>query len=67
MIGAYPARAKYEWELMGKPSKSVGPQDYVAPVRRVDRPADIREGRWGVRAGQGAAGVSRLCARRRRK
>jgi hypothetical protein len=35
-----------EWKLVGQPSKSVGTQDFVTTVRRVDRPADIREARW---------------------
>ena len=35
-----------EWELTGQPIKSVGTQDYVATIRRVDRPADMREERW---------------------
>ena len=35
-----------EWELMGRPAKSVGTQDFVTTIRRVDRPADMREERW---------------------
>jgi hypothetical protein len=35
-----------EWELMGQPSKPVGTHDYVATIRRVKRPADVREERW---------------------
>jgi hypothetical protein len=35
-----------EWELMGRPAKSVGTQDYATTVRHVDRPADMREERW---------------------
>jgi hypothetical protein len=31
---------------MGRPAKSVGTQDFVTTIRRVDRPADIREERW---------------------
>jgi hypothetical protein len=34
------------WELMDRPAKSVGTQGYVTTVRRVDRPADMREERW---------------------
>jgi hypothetical protein len=33
-----------EWELMGQPS--VGTQDYVATLRRINRPAETREERW---------------------
>jgi hypothetical protein len=35
-----------EWELVGQPAKSVGTQDFVTTIRRVDRPADMREERW---------------------
>jgi hypothetical protein len=35
-----------QWELVGQPVKSVGTQDFVATIRRVDRPADMREERW---------------------
>jgi hypothetical protein len=34
------------WELLGRPTKVVGAQDLVTTMRRVDRPAEIREGRW---------------------
>jgi hypothetical protein len=34
------------WELLGRPTKSVGTQDFVTTIRRVDRPADMREERW---------------------
>jgi hypothetical protein len=34
------------WALFGRPIKIVGTQDFVSAMRRVDRPADIREGRW---------------------
>ena len=35
-----------EWELVGQPAKSVGTQDFVTTIRRVDPPADTREARW---------------------
>jgi hypothetical protein len=35
-----------EWELLGRPTKSVGTQEFVVMVRCVDRPADMREERW---------------------
>jgi hypothetical protein len=34
------------WELLGRPSKSVGTQDFVVRTRRIDRAADMREERW---------------------
>ena len=34
------------WELLGRPTNVVGAQDLVATMRRVDRPAETREGRW---------------------
>jgi hypothetical protein len=35
-----------EWELLGRPTKVVGAQDFVTTARRVDRLADMREERW---------------------
>jgi hypothetical protein len=35
-----------KWELIGRPAKSVGTQEFVTTVRRVDRPAESREARW---------------------
>jgi hypothetical protein len=35
-----------EWELLGRSTKVVGSQDFTTTIRRVDRPADTREGRW---------------------
>jgi len=36
------------WELIEQPAKSVRTHDYVVMVRRVGRPADIRQERWGA-------------------
>jgi hypothetical protein len=36
----------HAWELLGRPTKVVGAQDFVTTMRSVDRPADVREGRW---------------------
>jgi hypothetical protein len=33
-------------ELLGRPTKVVGAQDFVTTMRRVSSSADIREGRW---------------------
>ena len=36
----------HEWVLLSQPTKSVGTHNYVATLRRVNRPAETREGRW---------------------
>ena len=34
------------WELLGRPTKVVGAQDFVTTMQRVDMPAVVQEARW---------------------
>jgi hypothetical protein len=34
------------WELLGRPTKVVGAQEFVTTMQRVDMPAVVQEARW---------------------
>ena len=34
------------WELVGRPTKVVGAQEFVTTMQRVDMPAVVQEARW---------------------